>query len=224
MGNEEIIALRNRILGLLVRSARERRRFSRKECAEALGVSVSRFTSYENGARALSLPEMELLGRFLETPLHQLRRENLSADSDEATLPLPEMFLRLRDRIIGAQLRQARLASGRSQQDLADILGRSSSTISSYEYGERPIPLAELEVATRALGVSLEAFFAIESDVGIWHRQQQDFAAFAHLEPDLRAFILRPINRSYLELAMKLSEMPVGSLRMIAEGLLEITF
>ena len=224
MGNEEIIALRNRILGLLIRSARERRRFSRQECADALGVSVSRFTSYENGARAISLPEMELLGRLLETPLHQLRREQLSAESDDLALPLPEMFLRLRDRIVGAQLRQARLASGRSQQNLAEILGRSVSTVANYEYGERPIPLAELEVATRALGVSLEIFFAAESEVGIWHRQQQDFAAFAQLEPDLRAFILRPINRSYLELAMKLSEMPVGSLRMIAEGLLEITF
>jgi len=40
----------------------------------------------------------------------------------------------------------------------------------------------------------------------------------------VREFVSRPINLSYLELAMKLAQMPAGSLRQIAEALLEITF
>jgi hypothetical protein len=40
----------------------------------------------------------------------------------------------------------------------------------------------------------------------------------------MRAFILRPINRSYLDLAIRLSEMKVDELRNIAESILEITF
>ena len=41
---------------------------------------------------------------------------------------------------------------------------------------------------------------------------------------EIRDFALKPINQSYLELAMKLSKMPAGQLRVIAEGLLEITY
>lgn len=224
MGNEEIIALRNRILGILIRNAREQRRIPRKECADILGVSSGRFASYENGDKAISLPELELLGRFLEVPLYQLRREKLSSDDADKKLPMPALFLKLRDRIIGARLRQTRLEAGRSQQDLAAMLGRSTSTISDYEYGERSIPLAELEVVSRAFGVPLDAFLDESGDVGAWHRRQQDYEAFGQMSADLRAFILRPINQSYLELAMKLAEMPAGALRQIAEGLLEITF
>jgi hypothetical protein len=39
----------------------------------------------------------------------------------------------------------------------------------------------------------------------------------------MRQFILRPINRSYLELAMELSDMEVDKLRTIAESILDIT-
>jgi len=39
----------------------------------------------------------------------------------------------------------------------------------------------------------------------------------------LLAFVLKPINLPYLELAKRLSEMSVDKLRDVAEGLLEIT-
>jgi hypothetical protein len=40
---------------------------------------------------------------------------------------------------------------------------------------------------------------------------------------DLQTFVSKPINRPYLELAQRLSEMSVDKLRSVAEGLLEIT-
>jgi hypothetical protein len=39
----------------------------------------------------------------------------------------------------------------------------------------------------------------------------------------LQSFVSQPINRPYIELAQRLSEMPTAKLRTIAEGLLEIT-
>ncbi len=224
MASEEIIELRNKILGALIHAAREKARSSREACAEVLGISAGRMAAYEQGAKAISLPELELLGRFLEVPLYRLREdEPNTSDEPQFDLPPADFFLPLRHRIVGARLRQARLESGRTQEDLAELLSCSNATISDYEYGERPISVAELEILARALAVPIDIFFDNESEVGAWHRLQADFESFAELPPEMRAFVLRPINRSYLELAIKLSEMPAGALRQIAEGLLEIT-
>lgn len=50
---------------------------------------------------------------------------------------------------IGAALRQARLARGVTQDDLARLLAVDRVTISRYERGTRPLPLAALlQIAT----------------------------------------------------------------------------
>ncbi|MGC9357317.1 MAG: helix-turn-helix domain-containing protein, partial [Anaerolineae bacterium] len=223
MSNQQVIELRDRILGILIRNARERARVSRSECGAVLGVSSSTIASYEEGAKSISLPEMELLGRYLGVSLNELRDDNVSHEEEEKKYPDPELFLPLRHRIIGARLRQARLEAGRTQQDVADMVDCSSSTISAYEYGKSSIPLSELEVIARALGVPLDIFLDRDSEIGRWHQFQEEFERFTEMPPEMREFILRPINRSYLELAMKLASMPAGALRNIAEGLLEIT-
>jgi len=41
---------------------------------------------------------------------------------------------------------------------------------------------------------------------------------------ELRQFVAKPVNRPYLELAMKLSNMSRDKLRSVAEDLLDITF
>ncbi|MBN1250169.1 MAG: helix-turn-helix transcriptional regulator [Anaerolineae bacterium] len=225
MADQEVTELRNRILGILIRSVRDQVRASRRDCAAVLGVSVTRFASYEDGTRAISLPELELLARYLEVPLSTFQATaSLNEETREARLPNPELFLPLRHRIVGARLRQLRLEKDYTQSDVADLLGCSSSSISDYEYGRRPIPVADLEVLCRGMGVTLETFMDHDSEVGLWHQFHAEFEQFKALPGDLRAFVLKPINRSYLELAMKLSEMPAGQLRTIAEGILEITY
>lgn len=225
MADQEVTELRNRILGILIRSVRDQARASRRDCAAVLGVSVTRFASYEDGTRAISLPELELLARYLEVPLGTFQATaSLNEETTEARLPNPELFLPLRHRIVGARLRQLRQDKDFTQSDVADLLGCSASSISDYEYGRRPIPVADLEVICRGMGVTLETFMDRDSEVGMWHQLHTEFEQFKELPGDLRVFVLRPINRSYLELAMKLSEMPAGQLRSIAEGLLEITY
>lgn len=224
MPDLEIIQLRNRILGILIHQARERARRSRKECATALGTSTGRFAAYEEGEKPISLPELELLARYLECPLRDFRKNEVPTQDAIAHLPDPTLFLPLGHRLVGARLRQARLERDLQQQDLADLLGCSAAAISAYEYGERPMPMAELEVVARALGVTLDFFMDSQNEVGAWHRLQEEFERFRELPAEMREFVLRPINRSYLDLAIKLSQMPAGSLRQIAEGLLEITY
>ncbi|HQJ08825.1 MAG TPA: helix-turn-helix transcriptional regulator, partial [Deltaproteobacteria bacterium] len=111
-------------------------------------------------------------------------------------------------RIVGARLRQLRSESNRTQQDLAEMLECPLETIVAYEFGKRPISVAELEVVCRALNVPLSYFLDKDSDIGKWHILQDQFELFKELPAEIREFVLKPINQSYLELAMKLAAMP----------------
>jgi transcriptional regulator with XRE-family HTH domain len=226
MPNQEVTELRNRILGIRIRNARDQARISRRECAEAIGVSVNRFKGFETGQKPISLPELEMLARYLGVTLASFREDTSVNEGDTAneSIPDPKIFLPLRQRIVGARLKQLRMNLNRTQRDMAAILECSSSTMSDYEYGRRAIPVAELEVLCRALNVSIEYFADHDSEIGKWHKRQLDYDKLNEMPVELRDFVLRPVNRSYLELAVKLSKMPANSLRAIAEGLLEITY
>jgi len=222
---KEKLALRNRIIGLLIRSSRERARKTKRECAKALGVSPATLTAYEEGRKPISLPELEVLAYVLDTPMTRLlEAESEPAGGEEEQVPLQEV-LALRHRIVGALLRQARLEAEVPLKELAEVLGCSTGRLSAYEYGERPIPLAELELLARHLRLPLKYFMdSQEGPVGEWHRQEEAARRFRELPRDVQDFIIRPANIKYLEVAMRLAQMPAGGLRGIAEGLLEITY
>jgi len=225
MPNQEVIELRSRIIGALLHSVRDQARMSIQECAAVLGIPPETLAAYEEGSKPISLPELELLTRFLDIPLSAIRTTETVADIQaDKKLPNPRMYLMLRHRIVGARLRQLRSEAHRTQQDLAEMLECPLETIVAYEFGKRPISVAELEVICRALNVPLSEFLDKDSDIGKWHLLQDQFELFKELSPDIRDFVLKPINASYLELAMKLAAMPAGALRAIAEGILEITF
>jgi transcriptional regulator with XRE-family HTH domain len=222
--SEEKRALRDRIIGVLLRDARERAEKSKRECADALGVSTSTITAFEAGHKSISLPELEVLAYVLETPVPHFLQHEPKLIEEEETPPLEEILL-LRQRIIGTLLRQARLDAGISQKDLAAVIGCSPSTLSAYEHGERPIPLIELELAAQHLDLSLDHFFTDrDGPIGKWQQEELAWERFQELPQAMQAFIANPVNIKYLEVALKLSQMPVGGLRDIAEGLLEITY
>jgi transcriptional regulator with XRE-family HTH domain len=221
---EEKLALRNRIIGLLLRDARKQAEKTKRECAAALGVSTGTITAYEEGRKPISLPELEVLAYVLDTPVSHFWGRDPDLEVDETPPPLEEV-LALRHRIVGALLRKARIESDLSQKELAEMLGCTSGRISSYEFGKRPVPIAELEILAQNLKLPLEYFLdEQEGPVGEWHRQQEAWLHFCELPKEIQDFVTRPINIKYLEVAMKLDQMPVGGLRAIAEGLLDITY
>jgi transcriptional regulator with XRE-family HTH domain len=221
---EQQVELRNRIIGLLLRAARERAGKSKRECAEAIGVSTRTITAYEAGRKPASLPELEVLAYLLDIPASEIWQESASLDSTQERPALEEVMV-LRQRIVGALLRKARLEAGLSIKELAGIMHCTSGRISAYEYGRRPIPFAELELAADHLGVPIEYFLGDRSGpIGEWHRTEENWRRFTALPQQVQEFVLHPLNIKYLEVAMKLSEMSVGDLRQIAEGLLDITY
>lgn len=225
MDTKTQITIRTKKLGVLIRDARLTARRSVQECAEAIGVRKSIFRSFEDGERSPSLPELEALVFFLDMPLEHFwgRQIKSAAPSPQKNINLPRL-LPLRQRKIGALLRQERLNASISIRNLAAKTGITGSRIKAYELGERPIPLPELELLISTLGGRIEAFFDRNGPIGQWMLSEEAVQHFLDMPAELREFVALPVNRPYLELARKLSNMSRDKLRSVAEDLLDITY
>ena len=225
MDTKSQIIIRTKKLGVLIRDARLASRRSVQECAEAIGIRKSLFRSYEEGDRAPSLPELEILVYYLDLPMDHFWSKKIKSESasPQQRLDLPRL-LSVRQRKVGALLRQARMSASISIRNLAQATGIASSDIKAYELGEQPIPLPELEILVRTLGGRIESFFDRNGPVGQWMISEETVQRFVEMPMEFREFVALPVNRPYLELAMKLSTMSRDKLRSVAETLLDITF
>ena len=223
MNNAQII-IREKKLGLLIRDARMAERRSIKECADAIGVKPGLFRAYEEGRRSPSLPELETLVYYLKLPItHFWGRETMSETSSPAETLDTAQLIALRQRMIGALLRQERNKINMSLRQLAVDTGIKSARLNLYELGERPISVPELESILAVLGSRIETFFDQNGPVGQWMTSERAMQKFLELPEEIQNFVCQPVNRPYLELAMKLSDMSKEKLRSVAEGLLDIT-
>jgi transcriptional regulator with XRE-family HTH domain len=218
------IAIRAKKLGVLIQSARLSANKTADECASTLGITSQEFESYERGESSPSLPELEALAFNLKIPIDYFwGRETIDITQSEPKVYERDRLIRLRTRVIGASLRQARLETGLTTMELASRVGISEEQLNSFELGEEPIPLAELEVLANNVNRTIKDFQDSRGPIGKWIKQQRVMQHFDDLSPELQDFISKPINRPYLEIAQRLSEMSVEKLRTVAEGLLEIT-
>ncbi len=223
---QELFQIKNRILGVLIQEARQKASYTPAECAELLGITPEQYSAFETGRQAPSLPQLEILSYAFEVPIkHFWGTEPLSATKHGSDLKerAPELLM-LRQKIIGIKLRQHREEAEMSVTQVAEKSGLSAPRVEAAERGEADLPVSELEALVRVLRCSLDDLLDEHGPIGNWLQAQEEFEAFKQLPPNLRAFILRPINKSYLELSIRLSEMKVDELRGIAESILEITF
>lgn len=225
MAEQRSIEIRAKKLGILLRDARIAAGKSMKDCSNVIGVSSYMIGSFEKGENSPSLPQLEGLAYYLDVPLEHFWGEEVITGMDETRIDRSnlERLIPLRQRIIGAKLRKTRQETGTTMGELAETVGVTTYILRSYERGERPIPLPELEVMAQELETPIDEFKDQDGVVGQWAAQQRAIHQFMELPPEIQEFVSKPINSPYLELAKRLSEMPVGKLRSVAEGLLEIT-
>jgi len=225
MDAPQAIAIRNKIIGVLVRRARLRAGKSQKDCAEFLGCSPFVFRQYEQGDKGLSLPELEALAFLFDVPPESLWDDSypLPEEPEEGTLPIGQLLL-LRRKILAVQFRQCRNAAGLTQRQVAELLDCSPSMVSQYERGRRDIPLAELERLAEVCSRGLEEFLDQTIPLGQGEQERRDLARLEELPADVRDFVLNPTNLLYFRIAMLLSALRADSLRQIAETLLDITY
>jgi transcriptional regulator with XRE-family HTH domain len=219
------VILRSRKLGVLIRDARLAGRMTIPECARMTGVTAGIFHAWEEGRRSPSLPELEVLTYGLNMPMHRFWSKDAKSDDVPVTetMNLP-VYIGIRQRLIGALLRQVREKAGISLHALSELAGISTSRLKGYELGERSIPLPELEGLVSMMGGQVELLFDQTGPVGLWMAQQKAIQDFLQLPSELQNFVCKPVNRPYVELAMKLSGMSTEKLRSVAEDLLDITF
>jgi transcriptional regulator with XRE-family HTH domain len=219
------LALRAKIIGALIRDARLAADKQIDECARAVGVSNETFEMYELGNKPISLPELEGIAFYLDIPLeHFWGSQSLSTKDGQKKDVDMRQLIQVRHRMIGALLRQARLEANLSLEDLAKHTQLDPSLVEAYELAQEPVPLPQLEVLSGILNRSIREFQDKHGPVGMRNAQQRAIQDFNEMPLDLQIFVSKPINRPYLELAIRLSEMSVDRLRAVAEGLLEITY
>lgn len=222
---EILIKIRTKKLGLLMYDARMACRKTVEECAATMDVKPDEYQAFESGLGSPSLPALEALAYFLDIPLehfwgHEARSNKLAPLTDENSKRLRS----LRNRFIGAYLRQKRSEKNLSVHELAEQSGLAEEYIQHYETGRIAIPLPQLEVLADILVFRVEDLFDQHGPVGQWRAAQEATRELDDMPSHLKAFVLKPINRPYIELAMRLNDLSVEKLRSIAEGLLEITY
>ncbi len=223
MDQQKAILLRTKKLGALLREARKIAGQSAAVCAQAIGVPMERYETYELGEEPPSLPEVEALAYFLNVPLAHFWNGARLSSYQQSRLEKLDRAMALRQRLIGALIRKFRQEAGLSSDALAEQVDVPAETLERYELGEAPVPLPVLELIAEACNHSVRDFYDRKGPFGVWMSQQESIQRFLELPPALQNFVAQPINRPYLELAQRLSEMEVNKLRAIAEGLLEIT-
>ncbi len=218
------IALRGRKLGVLLRNARQVAQKDITEAAHYLGISPEKMTAYELGEESPSLPHLEALAELYGVPItHFWGSSLISPEPSSLSAQQVEILSQIRQRVIGTLLRKSRQEKGLEVEDVAEQVGIFPEQLERYELGEEAIPLPTLEALALVLQIKMDAFWdrkrVMKSGVVV----DQDWQMFEALPEELKSFVCKPVNRPYIELAQRLSEMSVEKLRAVAEGLLEIT-
>ena len=212
--------IRSKITGVLLRAARLRAGKTVKQCADWLGCSPHAISQYEYGRRLVSLPELELLAQLFRVPVRHLYDEEIAAlDVPSAKAP-GQKVLELRHKEIGVLLRQARSAAGKTQRECAELLGISADTISRYEHGSKAIPLVHLELLADSLGIPVSDFRDRELEPEGTSELLPPDEVWGSLPLEIKRFICNADSLPYLEMALRLSELPADSMRHLAEAML----
>jgi transcriptional regulator with XRE-family HTH domain len=211
-------------MAVLIRNARQASGKKVEECATAMSIPPAQFQAYENGEVAPSLPELELLAYFLDTPLDHFLGRGTIAEPLKLEKPFEGVkLIKLRQRAIGVLIRQARSEAGLTVDELAKRTSIPVEKIKGYELGDVPIPIPELEAIIQTVNRPLKDFQDHHGPIGAWVARRNAMKGFLEMPTDLQAFVSKPVNWPYLALARRLSDMSTDKLREVAEGLLEIT-
>ena len=222
--NKQFIQIRNKKIGVLLTNARLSNKISVDDLSSQTGIDQDKIIDFESGNSSPSLPELEILAFSLNVPLeHFWGKQIIQSDGVEEKTEIFKKLMNLRNRIIGTNIATKREEIGLSNEALADLTEIEPDLLTSYELGEVEIPVPILEILAKTLNCRIEDFFDNQGKIGAWRKEKAEIKSLQELPQNFREFITKPINAPYLDLAIKLSEMDVKKLRMVAEGLLEIT-
>lgn len=106
------------------------------------------------------------------------------------------------DLSVGSRLRQARLLTGASQEDVGDAIGVSFQAVQKYENGENRLSAGRLAAAAKFLGVPMSFFFQDDTEPAAAH----DTAGFTTKEIELVRYFRAIRNDDMREHLLRLTK------------------
>lgn len=219
----ESMRLRGKMLGVLLRDAREKAARTLEDCARLLRISPQEVEAWEYGEQVPSLPQIELLAYYLDVPVSHFWGQQTLTKERQVPADAQTEYLHLRDRMVGALLRQAREARGLSIEELASASSVPAERVQQYELGALSIPMHELSVFSNAVQQNMGYFLEAGGQIGELLKIREEWQKFTDLDEEIRAFAANPLNVGFIKIAIMFSRMPADQLRKIAEGMLDIT-
>jgi transcriptional regulator with XRE-family HTH domain len=214
------IAARRQAIGALIRGLRERAGRKPRELAEFVGISTVALAAIESGDKECSLPQLEAIAYDLRVPVQTLLgTAELPAHERTAGNVNIADVLRLRGFMIGARLKQARIAHNETVQQTAEATGLQANALHSFELGRRQPDVTELESLMAHFGLALDDMLDIGiGPLGEAQLRQQQLAQFEAMSTEMRQFLCEPASLPSLLAAMRLRDMRPEQLRAIADA------
>jgi transcriptional regulator with XRE-family HTH domain len=223
MDHNESFLIRAKMIGVLIRDARQNAGRSLEECAGMLRTDPALIEAWEYGDEVPSLPQLELLAYYLDVPIsHFWGTTTLEATREDYGSSQRE-YMALRDRLVGALLRQAREELDLSLEALSEASGLSAEQIEAYEWGEVPLPMHELSVLANVVRKNLNYFLESSSHIGELLAMREMWKHFSNMPEEVRQFAANPLNVGFIEIAIMFSQMPADRLRRVGESVLNIS-
>lgn len=219
----ESYRLRAKMLGVLIQNARVAAARTIEDCARLLNVTPQIIQAWEYGEQAPSLPQLELLAYYLDVPVSHFWGQETIDNERAGKADAQSEYLQLRQRMIGALLRQAREEAGLTLEQVAEATYLPQSDLAQYEAGGIAVPMHQLTVLANAVNKNVSFFLETSSYIGELLQMRELWKQFKSLDEDMRAFAASPVNLGFIRIAMMFSQMPAEQLRKVAEGMLEIT-
>ena len=183
-----------------IKFIRKSKRFSVHDCASILGISKEAYLNIENGTQPITLPELELLALyFCEAPsviifADQMPNKSLAFLDENLSLH----YKRIREKMLRAQIIQAREKLALTLTDVQKATHISIETLTSYDEGTSLMPIDDLIKITCFLGIPSEALHEplwtsqpdLESETAgdNWHPEYQSPDSLVQLD-DQDAYI-----------------------------------
>jgi transcriptional regulator with XRE-family HTH domain len=219
----EAYRIRSKMLGVLLRDARLSTARTLEDCARLLRITPHEVEAWEYGEGGPSLPQLEILAYYLDVPVSHFWGTETMETSRGRHVDAQTEYVSLRNRMIGALLRQAREEAGLSLDDLSQATHIPVEQLNHYELGELALPMTELTVLALAFKKNMDYFLETSGHIGELLATREEWKHFASLPPDLREFAANPLNMGFIEIALAFSQMPTDKLRRIGESVLDIT-
>jgi transcriptional regulator with XRE-family HTH domain len=219
----ESYRIRAKMLGVLLRDARESAARTVEDCARLLHISIDQYQGWEDGDDVPALPELELLAYYLDVPISHFWGLETSKITRAGRENIQSEYLSLRNRMVGALLYQARTEANISHEELAQASGIDAEQIEHYELGDDAIPMHQLAVLANAVNKNMSYFLETSGHIGELLAMREAWKHFATLPKDVREFVADPRNIGFIHIAVLLSQMPVDRLREVGASILDIT-